>query len=185
MTNTDLKPFRLVDAAYDTIDLFSYSGSIPVTKGTVVKLGGSGWRIDETNIALLGSVGASYNNVTSERYGVRPYVVDAGTGDAVLGILLKDVREYDENGEKLVFHPRNADEREYVMSGRPVPILTEGLVLISGTFNGSVSAGATAYPSGNGAITVNSLNQNTASILGKFWGGVDSQGYALLHVTAH
>lgn len=178
--NTHLEPFRQFNHLYDVIDLFKYSGSIPVTKGTVVKAGGSGWRTDDTNVAMLGNVGAGYGNTVSQRYGITPYVVDAATGDVAMGILLKDVREYDENGEKLVFHPRHADERNYVMSGQPVPVLQNGWILYSGTINGPVTINAQVYPSGEGHMTTNSVNQ-VASI-GSIRGLQSSEGNYLLHI---
>ena len=54
------------------------------------------------------------------------------TKDVPLGMLLYDVREDDENGEKLIFNPRKAAENDYVISGQAVPILTRGIVLYSG-----------------------------------------------------
>lgn len=172
-------------AEQDVINLYAYSGTIPVTQGTVVGFVGSGWRNDDTDTQFLGSVGASYNNVYSQRFGVLPAVTTVGTGEAIAGILLYDVREQDENGQLFKFNPRKAAEMQCALSGQAVPILTKGFVLISGTFNGSVTAGAMAYPSGAGVITTNSLNQNDSSVLGKFYGATDSQGYALLRVSVH
>ena len=177
--NTKLKPFQAYDD-HDVLSIFRYSGSIPVTAGTLVKPNGSGWRADDCDTDLLGDVGKSYANTVSQRFGVRAVCVDAGTGDPVIGMLLNDVREVDENGLPLKFYPQKAAENNWVISGQVSPILTQGWVLWSGTANGSPVAGDLAYPSGAGNITNNSLNQNNGSIVGKFWGSRNSDGYYLL-----
>lgn len=180
-TTTALHPFRQIDHAWDTTDLFVYSGAIPVTAGTVVKIGGSGWLTDDAGIQLGGPAGgATYRNIVSEYYTSKPWVSDAGSGDLVAGMLLKDVRDVDENGEKLRYHPRSADERDYVLSGRPVPILQKGFVLISGVAGGRATQGLRAYPTGAGLITTDAQAQ--AEAFGKFYGGKNKDGYALLYV---
>lgn len=180
-TNTKLAPWRQYDEA-DVLNLFAYSGAIPVTAGTVVKPVASGWRSDEAFTQLLGDVGAHYNNTVSQRFGTLPCVTDAGSGDNVLGILLYDVREQDENGLLYKFNPRKAIENSHTLSGQTSPILTRGFILISGTINGGATAGAQAYASGAGALTTTSTNQTNASTVGKFFGGTDSNGFALLYV---
>ena len=92
----NLRPFRVVDE-HDVVNLFKFSGTIPATKGTMVKIV-SGWDNDQ-ELQLLGSPGASYNNTVSQRYGVQAQIAAcAGSGDAAVGLLLYDVREVDENG---------------------------------------------------------------------------------------
>ncbi|MEK6881865.1 MAG: hypothetical protein AABY22_19765, partial [Nanoarchaeota archaeon] len=80
-TNTKLAPWRQYNES-DVFNMCAYSGSIPVTAGTVVKLVASGWRSDETDLQTIGAVGASFNNTVSTRWGAVPSVTDAGTGDA-------------------------------------------------------------------------------------------------------
>ena len=178
-TNTKLKPFQSYDD-HDVLSVFRYSGSIPVTAGTLVKANGSGWRADDCDTDLLGDVGKSYGNTVSQRYGVRAVCVDAGTGDSVLGMLLNDVREYDENGLPLKFYPQKAAENNWVLSGQVSPIITKGWLLYSGNPNGSPAAGDGIYPSGAGNITSNAINQTTYSYCGKFWGSRNSDGYYLI-----
>jgi len=180
-TNTKLKPFQSYDD-HDVLTLFRYSGAIPVTAGTVVKSYGSGWRADDADTDFLGDVGKNYANTVSQRYGVHATCVDATTGSCVLGMLLNDVREYDENNLPLKFYPQKAAENNWVISGQASPILTRGWVLWSGTPNGSPAAGDTAYPSGDGTLTNNAENQNNSSVLGKFWGSRSSDGYYLIKV---
>jgi len=133
----DLRPFRQYNEN-DVVNLYAYSGdSTLVTKGLVVKIMGDGFAPDTTSNgydvnARLGDVGASYNNVVSQRYGATPKVGAAASGDRALGLTLMDIRELDENGEKLIFNPRKAAEMNVVVSGQTVPILTKGIVMYSG-----------------------------------------------------
>ena len=119
-----LRPFRDYDEK-DVINLFSLEDTghtLPIVKGTLVKLdGGAGWKADQ-ELEMLGSVGASFSNVTSQRYGVAANVGVTDVGDDALGIILHDVRETDENGEQLKFNPRKAAEMEAVISGQAVPV---------------------------------------------------------------
>jgi hypothetical protein len=142
----NLKPFRDYDE-HDVVNLFSYSGdSTHVVKGLAVRVMAPGFNPGITNVSpteLLGEVGGDFGaNVVSQRYGVTAKVTAAASGQAVLGLTLMDVRETDENGEKLVFNPRKAAEMGVVVSGQAVPVLTKGLVLYSGT---NATAGHVAY----------------------------------------
>ena len=111
MANERLKPFRDY-SEHDVINLFAF-GDPAVTLGTtdVIYAGSavkvrSGWQ-NTDELSFIGNVGAGYNNTVSQRYGVSAEVeyTDGGADEAALGITLYDVREYDENGEKLAFNP--------------------------------------------------------------------------------
>lgn len=176
-----LRPFRQIDE-HDVIKLFAYSGTLPVTQGILVRPVASGWRSDESDTEFLGDVGAAFGNVVSQRYGTIPRVTAADTGQATIGMLLYDVKETDENGEKYILHPRKADENDVVLSGQAVPILTRGVVLWSGTLNGDTTAGRTFWASGAGHVTTTNLNQISGTSVGRLLGSPDSRGYALLYV---
>lgn len=188
---TKLKPFQYQET--DVLNLFSYSGSIPVYAGTCVKAqNGSGWNTTISDASILYPVGnAIYQNATSYRWGTQACVTNAGTGDTVLGMLLYDVREVDENGIPLKQYPQKAAENNWILSGQTVPILIRGFVFISGGWTvGTPTAGAQAYASGAGDIAVgigaagsgvNALNQ-TLNGVGRFYGAPDSSQYALLYV---
>lgn len=182
MATVNIKPFRSY-SDHAVLQLYRYSGTLPITKGNFVKIIGSGVVAadNETNLQL-GDVGASYNNTVSKRYGVQPAVTVCPTGEAVIGMLLSDVRETDENGELLILHPRKAAEMQAVPSGQVVPILTAGIFLYSGV-DGSPTPGAIAYVSG-GAVTTSSTNTTSTSnsIVGKFLGNKDSTGFVLLKI---
>ena len=64
-------PFRDYDEK-DVINLFAFSGTLPATKGTLVKIQAGFKATDE--ISMLGNVGQSYPNTVSERYGVAAQV---------------------------------------------------------------------------------------------------------------
>ena len=179
----NLRPFRQYSES-DVVNLFAFSGdSTLVVKGLAVKVAGDGWtnEANSSPVETLGSVGASYNNVVSQRYGAKAKVAVAASGDAILGLTLMDVRELDENGEKLVFNPRKAAEMGVVISGQAVPILTKGLVLYSGAAN--VAAGSAAYVSGTaGELAGAATLPTNATKVGKWLSKNDSNGIALLKI---
>lgn len=174
-----IKAFRDTYSDKFILNFYRWSGDVPVNKGTFVKIAGSGWTTQNCEHDFLGSPGASFNNTVSVRYGVNPLVAVAGSGDAPIGMLLNDVRETDENGEKLVFNPRKKAELQAVCSGEPVPILTKGIVLYSG-IDGTVTAGSSAYVSGAGQITATAITGG--NVVGKFLGKKDNNGWALVRV---
>lgn len=178
----DLRPFRQY-SEHDVVNLFSYSGdSTLVKKGLAVKVVGAGFQdgADANPVELLGSVGASYTNVVSQRYGVKAKVALAGSGDAILGLTLMDIRENDENGEKLVFNPRKAAEMGVVISGQAVPVLTRGIVLYSGV--PTATAGDDAWVSGAAGELNGGTRATGATKVGKWLSSKDSNGIALLKI---
>ena len=151
---TTLRPFRDYDEK-DVINLYTYSGDLPASKGLLVKVAGNGWQSSNEPDEMLGSPGASYANTVSQRYGVTSKVSMAGAGDRPLGMLLFDIKETDENGELLKYHPRKAHEMEVALSGQAVPIIQRGMFLYSGTQLASeVPVGGSAlYAGANGELT--------------------------------
>ena len=99
--------------------------------GSAVKVR-SGWQ-NTDELSFIGNVGAGYSNTVSQRYGVSAEVeyTDGGADEAALGITLYDVREFDENGEKLAFNPRKQDELQCSLTGQAVPIATRGVFLMA------------------------------------------------------
>lgn len=174
-----IKPFRGY-SEHEVINVFAYDLDT-VNKGTFVKVANSGWvsSQDPQNITSATPMGATFYGTVSDRYSNTARVTVAGTGDSnkVIGMLLQDVREFDENGEKLVFHPRKAAELQCVVSGQVDPILRRGIVLAYAT--GAV-AGNTAYINNNGELETNVVLHNTAARVGSYLGSADADGYALL-----
>jgi hypothetical protein len=187
-----LRPFRDY-SEHEVLNLFAYSGaaessSVIVTKGAAVKLSAEGFTVGPTSssanqpIDLLGSVGATFPFSDSQRFGVRPKVTLATSGD-VLGLTLLDVRELDENGEKLIFNPRKAAEMNVVISGEAVPVLTRGVVLYSGSTIANATAGQYAVVSGTVGDLANTSTLRTNEVaVGRFLGNAVSNT-ALLKIT--
>jgi hypothetical protein len=181
-----LRPFRDYDEK-DVINLFAWSGTIPATRGTVVKIN-RGYTVSDTNPIMLGGIAASYRNTVSQRWGAYANVVAAGAGEAALGILLKDVRETDENGELLKFNPIKAAEMDVVLSGQAVPICTKGIFLYSGGTASALLTGVTAmsplYVGAGGELTLtptSGVNGEFPAFSGTLTSGVTSKrvGFAL------
>ncbi|MEY4342264.1 MAG: hypothetical protein RL736_54 [Pseudomonadota bacterium] len=176
----NLKPFRDYDE-HDVINLFAYSGA-SANKGTVVTVNGNGVNLlDATSLDNL----SSYGNTVSAQYNVPwsvgPAVSGASKG-AIVGMLLKDVRTVDENGEKLIFNPRKAAEMDVIVSGQAVPILTKGIVLVSGIVGTpGFGSGAAVSDAGGGDLKVVAYSASTATV-GKFLGPTGSDGFALLKI---
>jgi len=174
----NLQPFRNYDEK-DVINLFAFSGSLPATKGTLVKVHKeAGWKATD-EMSMLGDVGASFGNTVSQRYGVAAKVAASTIGETPLGILLMDVRETDENGELLKFNPRKAAEMQTVLSGQAVPIVTRGTFLYSGVV-GTPAAGGVAYAGAAGVITASS--SGSAVPIGMFLGAKDANDNVLVKI---
>jgi len=174
----NLRPFRDY-SEHEVVNFFTFSGaaesaSVVLTKGAVVAVEGAGFQPLSTGnlgtpIESLNSIGASYNNTVSDRYGAVAKVRLANSGDQPLGLTLMDIRELDENGEKLAFNPRKAAEMNIVISGQTVPVLTRGVVLYSGI---SAAAGHVAYlaNNANGDLTASATLPAGATKIGTFLG---------------
>lgn len=183
----NLRPFRDY-SEHEVVNLFTFSGtaesaSVVLTKGAVVKVEGHGVRVDDSNLSTpiesLGALGASYDNIVSDRWGTKAKVSLAlNSGETPLGITLMDIRELDENGEKLVFNPRKAAEMGVVVGGQTVPVLTRGVILYSGV---NATSRQVAYVSANGDLTAADSLPVGAKKVGTFLGG-HVNGVALLKV---
>ncbi len=178
-----IKPFRGY-GEHEVINMFAFDLET-VNKGTFVKVLGAGWKNtdDVLNITSATSAGASYSNVVSDRYSTTARVTTAGTGDLgkVIGLLLNDVRETDENGEKLIYNPRKAAELSAVVSGQTVPILKRGVILAYAT---GATAGNSAFINANGELESNSTiyGGSGGAKVGTYLGSADDDGYALLNL---
>jgi hypothetical protein len=182
-----LLPFRDY-SEHNVVNLFAVSGSLPVSKGTVVRILGNGWKNTDEPIEMMGSqhLGASYANTVSERYGVPCKIAIAHTGaggskHVPLGLTLYGVQELDENGEKLLYNPRKAAEMGVAISGQAVPVLTKGIVLYSGAVLTSDSpvANVDVYTANNGELSTTSTN---ATKVGKTLGSLDDNNHVLLKI---
>ena len=177
----NLRPFRDI-SEHEIIPFFSVSGTIPFLKGTPVKVV-SGFYADQAGPNSLGAVGTAWQNVVSNRYGVQAQVgATTSSGDSCVGFTLYDVREYDENGEKLIFHADKAARMQAVPSGWPVPILRRGFVYYSGAYAANAKGGETAYLSVDGSTITTTGTASLSTKVGKFYGPMDSNGYIAVHL---
>lgn len=172
----NLKPFRDYDE-HDVINLFAYSGA-SANKGTLVVAQGQG--VNLLDNSSLDNLSFAANSLSAQ-FNVPWTVADASASsnkNQVVGMLLKDVRTVDENGEKLIFNPRKAAEMDVIISGQAVPVLTKGIVLVNG-INGTPGFGSGARSAANGNLQVTGWTSSDNSIIGKFLGPTGSDGYAL------
>jgi len=174
----NLKPFRDYDE-HDVVNLFAVN-AVSLNKGTVVVADGNG--VDLKNNLSLDNL-SQYGNTLSAQFNV-PWTVSAAPSGAakgqIVGLLLKDVRKVDENGEQLIYNPRKAAEMDVIISGQAAPILTKGLVLVSGIVGTpGFGSGAAVSDAGGGDLKVVSYANAT---VGKFLGPKNDEGYALLKV---
>jgi hypothetical protein len=208
MANTaDLKPFRSYDE-HDVVNLFTLEDNsvnlavddAKIKKGVLVAVAGDGWKNTDEALDSHGiggatsttSPGKSFANTVSLRYGTTARVnpCPSGSSNAPLGITLWDMAERDENGEKLLYHPRKAAEMQAVISGQTMPVLTKGVVLYKGKLtaeNSDITPGTAIYASqsGNGELSTTSTWAGGAvapAKVGTALGSVDSQDYVLLTV---
>ena len=166
---TTLLPFRDYDE-HDVINLFAFDGEL--TKGHMVALDQTANKTWEANNELdhLSMGGLSTDNfAVSSRYGVQSKIVTASGAHAPLGMTLYDVKETDENGEKLVFNPRKAAEMEVALSGQAVPVLTRGVVLYDGSQLAAddPAVGAALYTDSAGELTTTGSTNVVGRVLGK------------------
>jgi len=184
LTDRTLLPFRDYDE-HDVINLYRMTDSsvIPVHRGTFVKINGDGWKAShEDGIELNGAAGSNViSNTVSQRYGVKAEVVEAGNAERAIGMTLYDVRETDENGEKLIYNPRKAVEMECVLSGQAVPIVTRGIFLYSGATLASetVTAGQSLYVRNYGELGVTVGGGGPVAVA---LGAKDANGHVLIHL---
>jgi len=206
MANTaDLKPFRSYDE-HDVVNLFALDyptvdlnvDGAKIKKGKMVTIS-NGWKnTDEAldshglgGAAATTSPGKSFANTVSLRYGTTARVEPTDTTEVPLGIALWDMAERDENGEKLLYHPRKAAEMQAVISGQTMPVLTKGIVLYKGKLTaenpGDITPGTAIYASQSGAGELSTTatwhgGAVAPAKVGTALGSVDDQDYVLLKV---
>jgi hypothetical protein len=174
----NLKSFRDYDE-HDVINLFAVDAA-SAEAGSVVVADGVGVNLkDDMSLDSL----SPFAGTLSSQYNV-PWTVSlapsGATKGSIVGILLKDVRTFDENGEKLVYNPRKAAEMDVIVTGQACPIATKGVFLVGGIVGTpGVGSGAAVSNAGAGAIKVTTYATAT---VGKFLGPKNDEGYALLKI---
>ena len=157
---TRLLPFR----SYDDNDVINFYSLDTITgeAGSVVRV--SAANLDEQPVEYTSRGDADswveqQGNALS-LYPQVPYKVtkvsDTGAAIHPLGILLRDVRAKDENGENLLYYPEKREELQCVVSGQAVPIATKGIFTLNvrGLTDGVIpNINDIAQPSKNGTVT--------------------------------
>ena len=129
---TRLLPFRQYDEN-DVINFYSYDLETGEA-GSLVKV--SDANLSNEPVKYVERTDSnSYDNTLGNGlslYPEVPYKVtkvsDTGGGTQVLGIMLRDVRSKDENGENLLYYPEKKEELQCVVSGEAVPVATKGIL---------------------------------------------------------
>jgi len=178
----NIKPFRSVNE-HDVVNLFAFNGAT-AEKGNFVEL--LSFNPSNHNGWSTVNVGASFDGTYSKRYAVNARVGYTASGSQkALGLLLYDVADVDENGQPIRFMQKyKKDAMCVVESGEAVPVLTRGIVEISG-FLGVAGVGSGAYisNSGDGSVVVGLPNATgLAQKVGKFISSTGVDGYALLKI---
>jgi hypothetical protein len=189
----NLLPFRDY-SEHEVLNLFACNAV--ANKGTLVKPLRSWKSIGATDKSTAGPLdlgtsapGAIYPNTVTQNFelvGQVEPLVNYNDVPTAIGVLLKDVRELDENGEKLIFNSRKAAEMDVIIKDvQMAPILTRGLILVNGidTTNrggggGNPDIGDAAYVGDAGSIGTDGL-----IVIGKFLSRLDENGYALVKIS--
>jgi hypothetical protein len=183
---TKLGQFRDYDE-HDVINLFTLNEDAigtdgGVTNGHFVKIStASGW-MNTDELQMIGAAGQDYNNTESQRYGVNAKVVLADANDPVLGMMLYDCKETDENGEKLLYNPRKAAEMGVTISGQSCPIVTKGIFSYSGSVLATdqvAGTGQALYVDANGELTT---TDGGGTKVGQCLGSKDKNGHFLIRI---
>jgi hypothetical protein len=178
-----LAPFRDY-SEHDVINLFSYAGDVPVEDGILVKVVSNYKNNENTlNFDNLSNIDGTISSLFSP-IGKVSKVINYDDAPGPIGILLKSVRELDENGNPLIFEPRMLAERNAVLPNQSVPVLTKGVILINdidtddrGNGGGDPNPGDAAYVGDDGKIATDGL-----ILIGKFLSAIDAQGYCLVRL---
>ncbi len=181
----NLMPFRDY-SEHEVLNI--YACNTVANKGTLVApvtnpISGSGPLNLSSN-----TPGYNYPNSVTSNFDligtVTPVINYSGTPNAI-GILLKDVREFDENGEKLIFNSRKAAEMDVIIKDiQATPILTRGLILINDIDTTDRGAGGGAPQIGDAVYVGNSGRMATEGLvkIGKFLSTIDQNGYVLVKI---
>jgi hypothetical protein len=189
----NLLPFRDY-SEHEVLNFFACTAI--VNKGTLVKPKRSWKSVGATDKMTAGPLdlgasapGALYPNTVTNNFelvGQVEPIVNYDDVPTAIGVLLKDVAEFNEYGEKYVFNPREAAEMDVIIKDiQAVPILTRGVILVNeidttnrGGGGGNPDIGDAAYVGGNGRIGTDGI-----VVIGKFLSRLDENGYALVKIS--
>jgi hypothetical protein len=189
----NLLPFRDY-SEHEVLNFFACTAI--ANKGTLVKPKRSWKSVGATDRRTTGPLelgsttpGALYLNTVTNNFelvGQVEPIVNHDDVPTAFGVLLKDIREFDENGEKLIYNSRKAAEMDVIIKDiQAVPVLTRGLILVNdidttnrGGGGGNPDIGDAAYVGSNGRIGTDGI-----VVIGKFLSRMDENGYALVKIS--
>lgn len=144
-------PFRQYDEN-DVINLFALEGasaneattdSGAGDAGVFVKVSAGDFNQEPVaygDDAYLGKT--DYPFVKAQYPSVSLECAPAASGEALLGITLRQTAKVDENGEKLLYNPVKAEELGCVLPGQAVPVATRGVFTITASaYEGALAVG--------------------------------------------
>jgi hypothetical protein len=167
--------FALEIGSGDDLSTFVSNGSGKFDAGVVVSVsaGDLPGEVSELRAAssdkLREYLGASFSGA---HIGFNGYpangmtVAPAAAGSRGLGITLRETLAFDENGEKLLYYKQKLDEAQGVLPGQTVPVLTRGLVLLTGSaINGTPSVGDDLEVKAGGLLGTQSSGVTVGSVI--------------------
>lgn len=174
---TRLLPYRSINET-DVINGYSFDSNSGEA-GTFVKVSAGNLTLDPVEYGNFGPFANALGNAKSQYPFVPQKVTTASSGDAglIVGMILRDVREVDENGEKLLYYPQKKQDLQCVLSGEAVPVASRGVVEINvrGLAGGvcpSVGQAAVVMPDGKvsgvafGSLTAAQNNVRVGTFIG-------------------
>lgn len=133
-------PFRQYDEN-DVINLFALDGASANESttdtgagdaGVFVKVSAGDFDKDPIGYSDNSYLGKTdYPFIKAQYPSVQLECSPAASGEALLGITLRQTAKADENGEKLLYNPVKAEELGCVMPGQAVPVATRGVFTLT------------------------------------------------------
>ena len=177
-----LKPYRDY-SEHDVINgVFKFvSAAGTGDAGVPVVISNSGFNGSNATPAISSNLASALNNgnTYSPRWTIYPAVTGATSGQIPLGITLYKTLEENQFGYSYLYDKQRKEEAEAVVSGEAVPILTKGKVAVYVGTGASPAPAPGRYVIVNGAGTIGA-STNTTGAWGKWLGGVDADGYAVM-----
>ena len=126
---------------------------------------------------------APYSKMYSPRIATaaKAQLATSGSDAKVVGVMLYNVREYDDLGRKLILENQRYNELQVVISGQTCPMLRQGMVTVKG-FDGVAGPGSGIGVSNAGAGNWKVLAAGAAGSLGQFLSTTGNNGQAIAFI---
>jgi len=183
----NFKPFQDLNEK-DVINLFALNTATGA-KGTPVVINTTGgWNNSQSLVMQTAALNGNPSNTryASSRWAVSATVRAAVTGEKPFAVQLWDVKESTQFGEATIYHPQWCAENQCVPSGNVVPVARQGLFLVGPFPAGDTQPNSSRYAAvkGTGDWGVVDVVSGVvpSGAFGRFLGGRDADGYALVDV---